>query len=158
MKIYIAKKNPASSSISRLSRLCRRSPVRTLQQPAGSSSLIAGGCSTSALNSGRSSLSSQDWISFPSRQMSEYPPDFGSFVGESFLVVDGIENSRQLQQQHHYQQHHHQHGHHSAQGSSLFLQSQQHHLRSESISPEPVPLRLIEPSSSGLAYLERGII
>ncbi|XP_046644765.1 uncharacterized protein LOC124331523 isoform X1 [Daphnia pulicaria] len=133
----------SSSSISRLSRLCRRSPVRTLQ-PAGGSGLAGAGCPSS---SGRSSIS-QDWISFPTRQMSEYPSDFGSFVGESFLVVDGIENSRHLQQHHHY--HHHQQ-HHSAQGSLLL----QHHLRSESISPEPASLRLVEPSSSGLAYLER---
>ncbi|KAK4015331.1 hypothetical protein OUZ56_030313 [Daphnia magna] len=120
--------SPASSSVSRLSRLCRRSPVR---MQAGSS--------------GRSG--SQDWISLPSRQMSDYPSDFGSFVGESFLVVDGIEGSRHLQQ-HHYQHHH-------AGQASLLLQPR---LRSESVSPEPASLRLIEPSSSGLAYLERGFV
>ncbi|XP_059351050.1 uncharacterized protein LOC130695239 isoform X2 [Daphnia carinata] len=128
--------SPATSSISRLSRLCRRSPVR--MQPGSSGG--ASGCSSSI--SGRSG--SQDWISLPSRQMSDYPSDFGSFVGESFLVVDGIEGSRHLHQ-HHYQHHH-------AGQASLLLQP---HLRAESVSPEPASLRLIEPTSSGLAYLER---
>lgn len=130
------KKSPASSSVSRLSRMCRRSPVR--MQPGSSAGMT--GCSSNSGTSG-----SQDWVSFPARQMSDYPSDFGSFVGESFLVVDGIEGSRHLQQYHHH--------HHAGQGSLLL----QPHLRSESVSPEPASLRLVEPSSSGLAYLERGI-
>ena len=122
----------ATSSISRLSRLCRRSPVR----------MQTGGSSSGSANNAAGQV---DWTSFR-RQMS-YSSEFGSAVGESFLVVDEIQESRLLQQ--HQLQHHH-----GSQGSSLLLQ---HHLRSESVSPDP-SARLIDPCSSGLAYLERGTL
>lgn len=120
------KMSPASSSISRLSRLCRRSPGRM----------------SSASGSGGS-----DWTTFR-RQMS-YSSEFGSAVGESFLVVDEIQESRRLHQQQLYQQQQHH-------CPSLGLHSQHPQLRLDNLSPEPVSLRLVEPASSGLAYLERG--
>lgn len=99
----------SAASISRLTRLCRRTP--SARSSAAPVPVPQGGGE-------QSGSSGSDWMSYCASTSS---------IGESLLMTDLMMLAG------------------SASGS-----------RTSSISPEPASLRLVEPSSSGLAYLERG--